>query len=241
MSTEPIALLCITAHPDDVELCMGGTVCKHVAKGHRVGIVDLSAGELGTRGTAQLRRQEAEVARGILGAEFRYQLDLADGFFIADKPSLLKVVSVLRAHRPQVVITNALHDRHPDHARAAQLVAQACFLSGLHKVTTEANGVAQEHWRPRMLLHGIQDQWMEPSLIVDVSPYWSQRMRAAMAFKSQLFDPTSTEPDSPISSKEFLDGLTGRALQFGRSIGVAHGEGFVAARTVGVEDLTLLQ
>lgn len=236
-----VDILCITAHPDDVELCMGGTVLHHVALGKRVGLVELTIGELGTRGDGALRKEEAEAARKILGADFRYQLDLADGFFRADQESLLKVVQVIRRHRPSVLITNTLKDRHPDHGRSASLVSEACFLSGLRRVETSHEGIAQELWRPTTVLHTIQDWWMEPTLVVDVTPYWEKRMAAMFAFKSQFFDPASTEPVSSISGQDFPAFVEGRALQFGRLIGAKYGEGFVASRALGVADVTLLR
>lgn len=236
-----VDILCITAHPDDVELCMGGTVLHHVALGKRVGLVELTVGELGTRGSGALRKEEAEAARKILGADFRYQLDLADGFFRADQESLLKVVQVIRRHRPSVLITNTLKDRHPDHGRSAALVNEAWFLSGLRRVETSHEGTAQEPWRPTTVLHTIQDWWVEPTLVVDVTPYWEKRMAAMFAFKSQFFDPASTEPVSSISGQDFPAFVEGRALQFGRLIGTKYGEGFVASRALGVADVTLLK
>lgn len=236
-----VDILCITAHPDDVELCMGGTVLHHVALGKRVGLVELTVGELGTRGSGALRKEEAEAARKILGADFRYQLDLADGFFRADQESLLKVVQVIRRHRPSVLITNTLKDRHPDHGRSAALVNEAWFLSGLRRVETSHEGTAQEPWRPTTVLHTIQDWWMEPTLVVDVTPYWEKRMAAMFAFKSQFFDPASTEPVSSISGQDFPAFVEGRALQFGRLIDAKYGEGFVASRALGVADVTLLK
>ncbi|MEO8067121.1 MAG: bacillithiol biosynthesis deacetylase BshB1 [Flavobacteriales bacterium] len=236
-----IDILCITAHPDDVELCMGGTVLHHVAMGRTVGLVDLTVGELGTRGNGPLRQQEAEVARGILGAAFRYQLDLADGFFRSDRDSLLKVVQAIRRHRPGTVLTNALKDRHPDHGRGAALVAEACFLSGLRRIETMDEGARQEPWRPTTVLHGIQDWWMEPTIVVDVTVYWPKRMEAVLAFKSQFYDASSDEPESSISGKDFTAFIEGRALQFGRLIGVKYGEGFVAPRPIGVGDVTELR
>ena len=239
MST--VDILCITAHPDDVELCMGGTVLRHVAQGRSVGIVDLTIGELGTRGSGPLRQQEAEVARKILGALFRYQLDLADGFFRSDRESLLKVVRAIRKHRPTTVLTNVLKDRHPDHGRGGALVAEACFLSGLRRIETVDESGQQEAWRPVTVLHGIQDWWMEPTLVVDVTEHWVKRMEAVLAFKSQFFDPGSTEPESSISGKDFTAFIEGRALQFGRLIGVQYGEGFVASRPIGISDVTDLR
>jgi len=234
--SEKADILCITAHPDDVELCFGGTVIKHVEQGHSVGIVDLTRGELGTRGSVELRKQEADKAMGILGAAFRYQLELADGFFQVDEPSLLAVIKVIRAHQPRLVITNALRDRHPDHGQGARLVSKAAFLAGLIRIET-----GQDVWRPDMVLNGIQDRNMKPTLIVDVTDQHERKMQAIMAFSSQFYNPDSEEPASPISSKEFLDFIEGRALEYGRLIGTRYGEGFVSQRPIGVDDLTTLR
>lgn len=235
-----VDILCITAHPDDVEISMAGTVLHHVAKGQRVGLVDLTAGELGTRGTPELRRTEAEAARVVLGAAFRYQLGLADGFFVHDKETLLKVVASIRRHRPQVVLTNAVRDRHPDHGRAASLVADACFLSGLRRVTTHHDGAEQEAWRPKAVYHAVQDQYIEPDLVVDITPFWEQKLAALRCFKSQFHDPASNEPVSPIAREDFLPFLEGRSREMGRRIMCSFGEGFTTARPVGVDDLLQL-
>lgn len=235
-----VDILCITAHPDDVEISMAGTVLHHLALGRSVGLVELTAGELGTRGTPEIRRQEAEDAHQLLGTAFRYQLGLADGFFRADKPSLLAVVGSLREHQPNVVLTNAIHDRHPDHGRGAALVAEACFLSGLRRITTGNDGHEQAPWRPTTVLHAVQDRWMEPDLVVDITPFWSRKLAALQCFRSQFFDPDSTEPDSPISNPDFLPFLEGRAREMGRLLGVTYGEGFCTARPLGISDLTKL-
>ena len=240
MSNDHVDILCVTAHPDDVEIGCGGTVLKHAAEGRSVGLVELTAGELGTRGTPDIRRVEAEEGRKVLGARFRYQLGLRDGFFRADEASLLKVVECIRRHRPQVLITNAIRDRHPDHGRGAGLVAEASFLSGLRRVITLHNGVSQEPWRPVSVLHMIQDRWIDPHFVVDVSAYWPRKMEALGCFKSQFFDPHSTEPVSPISVPEFLPTLEGRARDMGRIIGVPYGEGFTCVRPPGVRDITAL-
>jgi bacillithiol biosynthesis deacetylase BshB1 len=233
-------ILCITAHPDDVEISAAGTVAKHVQAGHTVGIVDLTSGELGTRGNAELRQREAEAARVTLGVAFRYQLGLRDGFFRADEQSLLRVVQAVRRHRPAVVITNAVQDRHPDHGRAAALVAEACFLSGLRRISTQDEGAPQSEWRPRAVYHMIQDRWTDPHLVVDTTAFWSIKQSALACFKSQFHDPDSTEPVSPISVPEFLPMLEGRDRGMGRFIGAAFGEGFTVARPPGVEDLLTL-
>jgi bacillithiol biosynthesis deacetylase BshB1 len=237
MTNEGVDILCIAAHPDDAEISCAGTLLRHVAQGHTVGLVDLTAGELGTRGTPEIRRTEAEAARRVLGAQFRYQLGLADGFFRADEDSLLAVVTSLRRHRPRVVITNAIRDRHPDHGRGAALVAEACFLSGLHRIATSHEGHAQQAFRPTTVLHMVQDHWIDPHVLVDITPFWKRKQEALACFKSQFFDPQSTEPVSPISVPEFLPLLEGRALAMGRLIGSTYGEGFTCARAPGIADL----
>jgi bacillithiol biosynthesis deacetylase BshB1 len=237
MNTGQVDILCITAHPDDVEISCGGTVLRHIDQGRSVGLVEITAGELGTRGSSELRRREAEAARQVLGAAFRYDLGLPDGFFATEREDLLKVVQVLRRHRPKLVISNAIRDRHPDHGRGAELVARACFLSGLRRVETYEGREEQEPWRPNTLLHAIQDNWIDPDLVVDVTPYWERRMAALMCFRSQFFDPTSTEPESPIATSDFLPFLEGRMRSFGRIIHTTYGEGFTVARAPGVKDL----
>lgn len=240
LSTEPVDLLCITAHPDDVEISMAGTVLHHVALGRSVGLVDLTAGELGTRGTPERRAKEAEDARVVLGALFRYQLGLRDGFFRPDEESLLAVVRVIRRHRPRVVITNAVRDRHPDHGRAAALVAEAAFLSGLRRIIMSDGKQDLPPWRPTTLLHAIQDHWVEPDLVVDITAYWQGKTNALNCFASQFHDPASTEPLSPIATPEFMPFLEGRARELGRYLSVAFGEGFTVARPPGITDLTTL-
>jgi bacillithiol biosynthesis deacetylase BshB1 len=235
--SEAVDILCITAHPDDVEIGMGGTVLKHVAQGRSVGLVELTAGELGTRGSAEIRKREAAEAAKVLGVKFRYQLGLRDGFFRMDEESLLKVVVALRRHRPRVVLTNAVRDRHPDHGRGASLVAEACFLSGLRRITTEHVGAAQEAWRPVTVLHGVQDRWIDPDLVIDVSAFWDRKMEALQCFRSQFHDPESNEPVSPISVPEFLPTLKGRALEMGRLVGGTYGEGFTVMRPPAIADV----
>ena len=235
-----VDILCITAHPDDVEISCAGTVLKHVAAGKRVGFVELTAGELGTRGTPAIRAQEAEEGRKVLSALFRYQLGLSDGFFRADEESLRKVIVAIRAHTPRVLITNAVRDRHPDHGRAAALVAEAAFLSGLRRISTVLEGNEQAPWRPVTVLHAVQDRWIDPHIVIDISEHWEMKKAALACFKSQFHDPASTEPLSPISVPEFLPTLEGRARDMGRIIGVAFGEGFTCARPPGVQDITSL-
>lgn len=235
-----VDILCITAHPDDVEISMAGTVLHHIALGHRVGLVDLTAGELGTRGTPEVRAREANAASQVLGTAFRYQLGLPDGFFRSDRESLYRVIQAVRSHRPRLVLTNAVEDRHPDHGRGAALVAEACFLSGLRKVITSHEGKEQAAWRPTTVLHAVQDHYLRPDLVIDITPFWSRKMEALLCFKSQFHDPSSTEPSSPIAREDFLPYLEGRAREMGRHIMTTYGEGFTVARPPGVADLLTL-
>jgi len=235
-----VDILCITAHPDDVEISMAGTVLHHRALGYRVGLVELTAGELGTRGTPEIRKAEADAAMKVLDVAFRYQLGLRDGFFRADEAALLRVITAIRAHQPRLVLTNAIRDRHPDHGRGGALVAEACFLSGLRRIQTEQDGRDQEAWRPTTVLHAIQDHWLDPNLIVDVTPFWAKKEEALRCFTSQFHAPASTEPSSPISSPDFLPFLDARARQFGRLIGTTYGEGFTVVRPPAVHDLLVL-
>ncbi len=236
----PVDILCITAHPDDVEISCAGTLMRHIAQGHTAGLVELTAGELGTRGNATLRREEAEAARRVIGADFRYDLGLPDGFFRADRDALLRVITALRLHRPRVLITNAVQDRHPDHGRGAGLVGEAAFLSGLRRVGTDFGGKAQEPWRPVTVLHCVQDNWIAPDLVVDITAHWSRKLEALGCFRSQFHDPESTEPVSPIATPEFMPFLEGRHRAMGRIIQVPFGEGFTVQRAPGVADVMQL-
>lgn len=234
---EKVDILAIGVHPDDVELSCSGTLIKSINQGLKVGLCDLTQGELGTRGSAELRLQEAEASRKIMGASFRVNLKMADGFFQDNEENQRKIIEVIRACRPEIVLCNALEDRHPDHGRSAQLEKVACFLAGLRRIETNWNGEPQEAWRPIKVLHYIQDYWMEPSFIVDVSDVWETKMETIKAFGSQFYDPNSKEPMSPIASKEFMEGLQGRHLQMGRLINAVYGEGFVSEKGIKVESL----
>jgi bacillithiol biosynthesis deacetylase BshB1 len=233
-------ILAIGVHPDDVELACSGTVAKHVAMGKQVGILDLTRGELGTRGTPELRAQEAQKGAQILGVNVRENAGLRDGFFTIDEANFLPIIRFIRLYRPDVILCNAIRDRHPDHGRAAKLVSEAYFLSGLRKVETQHNGVQQDAWRPKTIYHYIQDNWVEPQLVVDITDTMEQKMQSIKAFSSQFFDPDSTEPQTPISRPDFLAFIEGRARQFGRIIGTTFGEGFTIERAAGVDDLTTL-
>ncbi|MCB0481789.1 MAG: bacillithiol biosynthesis deacetylase BshB1 [Flavobacteriales bacterium] len=237
MVEDKVDILAIAAHPDDVELAASGTLLKHIAKGLSVAIVDLTLGELGTRGNAELRTIEAQRASEILGISSRHQLDLGDCFFDFSEENLKQVVTQIRRYQPKIILTNALHDRHPDHGRGGDLVARACFLSGLVKVKTEWNGADQDSWRPNSVYRFVQDNYIQPDFVVDVTEFWETRMKSVLAYSSQFYDPLSVERESPISSKEFLAFLEGRAMQFGRLIGAKYGEGFTVERPIGVENL----
>jgi len=230
-------LLAIGVHPDDVELGCGATLIKHIRKGYKAGIVDLTQGELGTRGSAALRLEEAEKARVFAGVSIRENLGMADGFFADDPSHQLEIVRIIRRYRPDIVLANAIRDRHPDHGRAAELVRKACFLSGLSKIETRDGGVIQEKWRPQRLYHYIQDYHIEPDLVIDVSEYLDDKFGMIMCFESQFYNPDSEEDETPISSRQFLDHLKGRAIDHGRRIGVKYGEGFTSDSYIGAHSL----
>lgn len=237
-----VDILAIGIHPDDVELSASGTLLRHASLGYSFGILDLSRGELGTRGNAELRTEEAREAARILGAAFREQLDLADGLFTYEPDAWLKIVQVIRRHRPDIVLCNAPDDRHPDHGRAAKLAADACFYAGLDKIkTSDADGNNQEKWRPRAVYHYIQDKHLEPDFVVDITPWFDQKMASIRAFRSQFFDPDSAEPATPISGRDFLHFMEAKGRIFGRSIQATYAEGFICTRIPGVEDLFDLQ
>ncbi len=221
-------ILVMAAHPDDAELSCSGTILKHIAAGKKVGIVDFTRGELGTRGTPEIRLQESADATKILGLHARENLGIRDGFFRNDEQTQIKLIEVIRKYQPDIVLANALQDRHPDHGKGAQLAIDACFLSGLRQIKT-SNLPA---WRPAQLYHYIQDRYLEPDFVVDISAYWDQKEAAIRAFKSQFFDPSSTEPASYISSPDFLNFIQARAMEMGHKIGVKYGEGFQSQKTL---------
>lgn len=230
-------LLAISAHPDDVEAAAGGTLLHHVALGKKVGLLDLTKAELSTRGNPAQRTQEAFQSAKILGATVREQLDLPDGFFTVDEQSLLKVVTQIRKYQPEIILANSLDDRHPDHQRAAGLVAQAVFLANLIKVETVENSQIQQPWRTKAVYHYMQDRTCKPDFVVDISPYIEQKFEAIRAYKSQFYQPDCTDPETPISCPSFFEALRGRNAMFGRQIGVEYAEAFSVARTVGVRSL----
>ena len=231
-------ILVLPVHPDDAELGCAGVILKHNAAGKKSGIVDLTRGELGTRGSAEIRAQEAEAAGKILGLAVRDNLGLPDGFFQNTPEYQLKVVEVIRRYRPEIVITNAYYDRHPDHGRASDLVQASCFLAGLRKIETFDNGQPQEAWRPKQLLHFIQDVYIKPDILVDISEYWEPKKASIMAYGSQFHNPDwADEPQTYISSPEFVNNVEARDRELGRSIQAKYAEGFLSRKILGVESL----
>ncbi|ARS34828.1 bacillithiol biosynthesis deacetylase BshB1 [Pontibacter actiniarum] len=231
-------ILAFASHPDDIELGCAGTLIAHVAAGKKVGIVDLTAGELGTRGTPEGRIQEAKDAAEVMGLSARENLGMADGFFQNDREHQLMVIEKIRKYKPEIVIMNAVYDRHPDHGRGSELVSESCFKSGLKMIKTkEEDGSEQEAWRPKVVYHYIQDRLITPDLVVDVTPYWEKKMEAIRAFKSQFYNPDDASPNTYISSPEFLRFVEARALELGHAIGTTYGEGFTKERYIGVKNL----
>lgn len=223
-------ILAIGAHPDDVEMSCGGVVAKEVANGKKVGILDLTRGELGTRGSAAIRHQEAQQAAKILGVAVRLNLELSDGFFTNDRASQLEVIKVIRNYKPEIVLCNAVDDRHIDHGKGSKLVSDACFLSGLRKIGTSLEGNEQGEWRPKRVYHYIQWKELTPDVVVDISGFLEKKMEAVNAYRSQFYDPDSKEPETPISSKNATDSIVYRNRNLGRLIGTEAGEGFTVER-----------
>lgn len=230
-------ILVLAVHPDDAELGCSGTIAKHIALGKKVGIIDFTRGELGTRGSAEIRDVEAADSAKILGIHARENLRFRDGFFSNDEEHRLAIIRMIRKYQPEIILTNALHDRHPDHGRAGDLSNDACFLSGLPKIHTEIDGIAQEAWRPRLILQYIQDRYIEPDIIIDITPYIQTKIDSIKAFKTQFFNPDHEEQETYISSPEFFDSVIGRAREFGKSIGATYGEGFTCRKLLGVDNL----
>ncbi len=234
-------ILAFGAHPDDVELGCAGTILKEVALGKKVGIVDLTRGELGTRGSAEIRDKEAAAAAAILGVSVRENLAFRDGFFVNDEAHQLEVIKMIRKYQPEIVLCNAVDDRHIDHPKGSQLVSDACFLSGLIRITTSLDGEEQKAWRPKVVYHYMQWKNLVPDFVVDITGYVEQKTAAILAYSSQFYDPNSKEPESPISSKNFLESLNYRSRDLGRLTGLEHAEGFTAERYLAVNSLSDLK
>jgi bacillithiol biosynthesis deacetylase BshB1 len=234
-------ILAFGAHPDDVELGCAGTILKEISLGKTVGIVDLTRGELGTRGSAIIRDQEANAAAEILGVQVRENLEMRDGFFVNDEKHQLEIIKMLRKYQPDIVLCNAVDDRHIDHGKGSKLVSDACFLSGLTKIETELEGVIQEAWRPKVVYHYMQWKNLIPAFVVDITGFTDKKIESILAYSSQFYDPTSKEPESPISSKNFLESLNYRSRDLGRLVGVDHAEGFTVERYLAVNSLADLK
>jgi len=230
-------ILALAAHPDDAEISCGGTIARHVSLGFKVGVVDLTRGELGTRGTAAIRDQEAADSSKILGLSVRENLGLRDGFFKNSEEDQLKVVKAIRKYQPEIVLTNAIYDRHPDHGRASDLVYESCFLSGLTKVETQENGKPQVAWRPKSVYYFIQSQYIQPDFVVDVSDFWEKKLESLRAYRSQFYDPQSKEPETFISNPGFLKLIEARGHEMGYAIGAKYGEGYTVKNLIGVDSL----
>lgn len=231
-------ILAIGVHPDDVELSCSGTLLKHKAIGKKIGVLDLTRGELGTRGTAETRDAESLVASEILGLDVRENLGMRDGFFRNDEEHLLKIVTRIRKYQPEIILANAIDDRHPDHPRAAKLVNDAVFLSGLVKIETSSDGVSQKPWRPGLLLNFIQNTYVKPDILIDISDFWDIKKQAIAAYKTQFFTEEQEEGiETYISSSGFMKFLEGKGIELGKSIGVNYAEGFTSAKLLGVDNL----
>lgn len=234
-------ILAFGAHPDDVELGCSGTIAKEISLGKKVGIIDLTRGELGTRGSVEIRNSESAKASQILGVSVRENLDMRDGFFVNDEAHQLKIIEMIRKYQPEIVLCNAIEDRHIDHGKGSKLVSDACFLSGLRMIETESNGEKQSAWRPKVVYHYIQWKNLEPDFVVDISDFMEVKMQSILAYGSQFYDPNSKEPESPISSKNFLDSVKYRAQDLGRITGVAYAEGYTVERYLTVNSLSDLK
>lgn len=232
-------VLAFGAHPDDVELSCSGTLLKLKEEGSKVGVVDLTMGELGTRGTVDTRKKESDFSSKILNIDVRENLDLGDGWFENNQENKLKVIQAIRKYQPTIIFANAIDDRHPDHPRAAKLLDEAFFLSGLKKIETQDNGITQDIWRPKHLFHYVQYRYVKPDFVVDVTPYYETKMKAILSFKSQFYEP-GKKSDTLINSKKFLDFIKGRSHEMGSSIQVEHGEGFTSAVPLQIDLKTLL-
>lgn len=231
-------ILVFGAHPDDVELSCGATIAKEISLGKTVGIVDLTRGELGTRGTAEIRDEEAAEAAKVLGVSVRENLRFRDGFFTNDEKHQLEVIKMIRKYQPEIVICNAVDDRHIDHGKGSKLVSDACFLSGLRKIETELNGEPQQAYRPKLVYHYIQWKNLTPDFVVDVTGFMDTKVASLMAYKSQFYDPNSDEPVTPIATKNFKESILYRAQDLGRLINSEYAEGFTVERYVAVNTLS---
>jgi bacillithiol biosynthesis deacetylase BshB1 len=232
-----VDILVIAAHPDDAELACSGTIAKHIEMGYKVAILDLTQGELGTRGTVETRVQEAAQASKILRLTHRSNAKLRDGFFESEESQIKTIISYIRFYQPDIVIGNAPEDRHPDHGRAGAMIERAVFLSGLVKIETSFNEVQQTPWRPQHFFQYIQDRLLTPHFIIDITPYWEIKLQSIQAYNTQFYNPNSTEPNTYISRPEFMQYIEARSIEMGHAIGVKYGEGFITKKIIQVNSL----
>ncbi|MSP84497.1 MAG: bacillithiol biosynthesis deacetylase BshB1 [Flavobacteriaceae bacterium] len=230
-------ILAFGAHPDDVELGCSGTIAKEISLGRKVGIIDLTRGELGTRGSVEIRNRESEAAAKILDISIRENLDMRDGFFINDESHRLQIIQIIRKYKPEIVLCNAIDDRHIDHERGSKLVSDACFLSGLVKIETSLDGIKQVSWRPKLVYHYIQWKNIEPDFVIDITGFIDKKEASILAYSSQFFNPNSEEPETPIATKNFLESIHNRSRELGRLIGTENAEGFTVERYLAVNSL----
>lgn len=230
-------VLAIGVHPDDVELGCSGTILVALSEGKKVGIVDLTRGELGTRGSAEIRKIEAANAAKVLGVHLRENIGLADGFFLNDEAHQRKVITMIRKYQPEIILCNAPEDRHPDHGRSAKLVSDAAFLSGLRKIETELDSVSQQAWRPKYVFHYLQDRFLQPDFVVDISEHMDKKIESVLSYTTQFFNPDLDEPQTYISSPEFLETVRARAMMLGKRIGVKYAEGYLSDKMIGVKSM----
>jgi len=232
---EKLDILAFGVHPDDVELGCSGTILASVAQGKKVGIIDLTRGELGTRGSAEIRKEEAANAAKVLQVSIRENLEMADGFFQNDEKNQRKVIEVVRKYRPEIILCNSTEDRHPDHGRSASLVEDAAFLSGLRKIETSVAGQSQQEWRPKYVFHYIQDRFLHPDFVFDISDFIEDKIKSILCYKTQFYNPALKEPETYISNPEFLEAVKARAMMLGKRIGVKYAEGYISKKMVGVK------
>lgn len=233
---DKLDLLAFGVHPDDVELGCAGTILASVAQGKKVGVVDLTKGELGTRGSAEIRKDEAEAAAVAMNVTVRVNLEMADGFFENDEANQRKVIAIIRKYRPDIVLCNAPEDRHPDHGRSAKMVEDACFLSGLRKIETMVDGIQQEAWRPKYVFHYLQDRFLQPDFVFDISDFHEQKLVAIHCYKTQFHNPDHNEPETYISSPGFIESIKARAMMLGKRIGVKYAEGYISKKMIGIDN-----
>ena len=232
-----LGILAFGAHPDDVELGCSGTIAKEISLGKKVGIIDLTRGELGTRGSVEIRNNESEAAAKILGVSIRENLDMRDGFFLNDESHQMRIIEIIRKYKPEIVLCNAIDDRHIDHAKGSKLVSDACFLSGLVKIETAIDGTQQVAWRPKLVYHYIQWKNIEPDFVLDITGFIDKKESSILAYGSQFYNPNSEEPETPIATKNFLESIHNRSRELGRLIGTEYAEGFTVERYLAVNSL----